>query len=464
MPVQLFSMPTPVTPYQGFMSGMENAADIGLKQAQIPYVQSQTAMNQAMIPLLPMRIGAQYLGARGRLLGAINGVSNSYRDWLNTPTGAALAAKDPNLAASVYNNLQQQSGFLSNVGYNGFLNGMGGIPASGGMSGYGAYPMPQNVSPLRALLGRIFGGPSQMPPAGYGMGAPAPSAMPQGVVNPAAAQNSSAAPAPSSAPTQVAPNPNGFGVGQRLPLTNSQIQKLQRLENNANTFNTGAPPNPGNNSNPVNVAQNAYASQYATKNVPKSVQNLEYAGARANPSLQNAMQLLDQVDPNTGEQIGASRYLGPTGQLKLLKDQEEAHRTGITPPSLQNWENFDAAIENAQVQAAQLEKVPADQLSRTQFGKIFEVNPIMDTPALLKSRLQNAAKMMANAEKVNASDINAVTNNPQGLNSSMGMTQPISPEDQFQIPSFNNKKAFQNWYNNLTSDQQAIVRGKLKGT
>jgi|GEM_PF-4754582 len=76
-------------PYAGQMA----QADLDLKQAQVPYVQSQTAMNYGMLPYLGYKAIGPYIGNYARLL-------NMQKGFVDSPTGQALISNDPNTAAA----------------------------------------------------------------------------------------------------------------------------------------------------------------------------------------------------------------------------------------------------------------------------------------------------------------------------------------------------------------------------
>jgi hypothetical protein len=390
MPVTLFSMPTPTSPFQAMMGGADAATGLQQKMIQNAYLpyqdQADIGMKLVQTQLMPMQTAAAYNRGMGILFGANNGYVGNYLKMLNTPQGQAMLARNPGLAQQMASLMRSQSSLAPAIAGSPLGSGVG-IPNVSN-----AY----NSLPNNGMFSLIKGGNAPAPAA-----SPATAATPTGIGAVAAARPPLQVGVTNTTPTNTAALPT-------LPLTAQQQQRLQ------NDFNVGAPTSADSNDD-ASTVQNATGSAFISKNQPKKVQPLNYAGARAQTSLQNATNLFDVKDQNTGEQIGASRYIGPMGRLNYLEDMWKAHQTGITPQSLINWNNFNSALENTKVQAAQLEGVPADQISRSSFGTVFDVNPWTDTPQMVASRLQNASNMMKNAEMVNRSDVNQVENNPEGL-------------------------------------------------
>jgi hypothetical protein len=92
--------------------------------AKVPLYGAQTNLANAEVPYVGMKYAAPYLSAQANLLKAGTGVSNSFRNWSQTPEGSALIQSNPGLAQAVFSAMSGQSGLL-NSGMAG-----GGVPPS----------------------------------------------------------------------------------------------------------------------------------------------------------------------------------------------------------------------------------------------------------------------------------------------------------------------------------------------
>lgn len=111
-------------PYAGDMA----QADLALKQAQAPYVQSQTAINEGTVPYLGMKFGAAYMNAQTKAAQAAIANANSYRNYAQTPEGQKLLQTDPKFQESFINAMNNASSFINS----GFGFNANAIPGSSG--------------------------------------------------------------------------------------------------------------------------------------------------------------------------------------------------------------------------------------------------------------------------------------------------------------------------------------------
>lgn len=117
-------------PYAGQMA----QAQLATSQQQAPYMQSQTALNQASLPYVGYKFMAPMLMAQARMAQAGIQNSNSFRDYTQTPQGAAVLQSDPRMANTFQNAMQNSSNMINS----------GGMP----MSQPGAYNNPGSYSQL----------------------------------------------------------------------------------------------------------------------------------------------------------------------------------------------------------------------------------------------------------------------------------------------------------------------------
>lgn len=104
-------------------------ADLAIKQAQAPYMQSMTDLNIGTLPYLGYKFMAPMLAAQARLAQAGISNANSFRSFAQTPQGAATLAADPTMA-NTFNQAMRNSAGMINQGL------PGGIPGNPTQNSY----------------------------------------------------------------------------------------------------------------------------------------------------------------------------------------------------------------------------------------------------------------------------------------------------------------------------------------
>lgn len=138
-------------PYAGQMA----QAQLANTQAQAPYMQSQTAMNYGTLPYLGMKFAAPYMAAQARMMQAGIQNSNAFRNYAQTPQGAAVLQADPNMANTFQNAMQNSAAMIN--GGNTPAPGAYNNPASyaqlpAAQTGQPGAPLnPQQINQLRQL-------------------------------------------------------------------------------------------------------------------------------------------------------------------------------------------------------------------------------------------------------------------------------------------------------------------------
>jgi hypothetical protein len=142
-------------PYAGQMA----QADLAMKQAQVPYVQSQTAMNIGTLPYLGMKYYGPMLSAQAKMMQAGIANQNSFRGYAQTPQGAAVLQNDPNMANTFQNAMQDSASMINGGGMQqqppqpGAYNNPASYPQlPGAQTGQPGTPInPQQINQLRQL-------------------------------------------------------------------------------------------------------------------------------------------------------------------------------------------------------------------------------------------------------------------------------------------------------------------------
>jgi hypothetical protein len=204
----------------------------------------------------------------------------------------------------------------------------------------------------------------------------------------------------------------------------------------------------------VQAVQNAASGIVAKKSTPADIQKRLYAGERYK---QTADQVIQNFD------AGAAQYFSPQGQAQLKLDQANAAVTGKISPRLQAYRNFLQGIEQLNVQGAMLEGVPADQISRGNYAKVFDVSKFANSPQGARAQLVNAINLGLRADQANKTPFGTVVNSPTQLYSTQPSTGAPANTRTFQLPSFGSKQEFQQWYASQSPDIQAQVRQQLSG-
>jgi hypothetical protein len=124
-------------PYAGQIA----QADLGLKQAQVPYLQSQTALNMGTIPFLGMKFAAPMMMAQARMMQAGIQNANAFRDWTQTPQGASIVANNPDMANTIAQAMQNSAGLI---------NGGHPSPSPGNFQNPASYPVLPGTMPAQS--------------------------------------------------------------------------------------------------------------------------------------------------------------------------------------------------------------------------------------------------------------------------------------------------------------------------
>lgn len=132
-------------PYAGQMA----QADLGLKQAQVPYMESQTALNQATLPYMGYKFMAPMMMAQARMAQVGISNSNAFRQWTQTPEGAQYVAQNPQMAQTIANAMQNSAGMI-----NGNYSNPASYPTLPGTTPgmQGAPITPDQVNQLRSMV------------------------------------------------------------------------------------------------------------------------------------------------------------------------------------------------------------------------------------------------------------------------------------------------------------------------
>jgi hypothetical protein len=142
-------------PYAGQMA----QAQLATAQQQAPYMQSQTDLNQASLPYMGYKFMAPMMMAQARMAQAGIQNSNAFRNYAETPQGAALLQADPNMANTFQNAMQNSAGMINGGGMpqqmppTGAYNNPASYPQlPGAQTGQAGTPInPQQINQLRQL-------------------------------------------------------------------------------------------------------------------------------------------------------------------------------------------------------------------------------------------------------------------------------------------------------------------------
>lgn len=344
-------------PYAGQMA----QAQLANTQSQAPYMQSQTALNQAYLPYAGYKFLGPMMGAMMQAQRNAIQSANMMRAYVQTPDGQNRLANDPTFHQQYIDTMNNAARFSSmGTGFNMPMPGMPGQPNN------------TNQQPTWMPSPQMPSGSSAQPN----------NQQPNGSVNPAGV--------PSAAPNY-----------QTLPITPAQIQKLQQLQKQGQPLNSQQQ-NAVNMQTGQQVAQNQSTLQNLTKDQEKRLS----AGQRFNTTSQ---QLIKDFDN------GGGSYFSPQGQAQLRIDQLTAAKTGKIPPNLQAYRNLMQDIQQANLQGAMLEGVPSDQISRGDYNEMFEPSKLANTPAGARAQLVNTVNLGLKADNANKMTMGQVKQQPDTL-------------------------------------------------
>jgi hypothetical protein len=111
----------------------------------------------------------------------------------------------------------------------------------------------------------------------------------------------------------------------------------------------------------------------------------------------------------------AKDYFSPEGKIQLELDKKLVGKKGSKlNHKLQAYDRLEQAIEMANVQGAFLENVPADQISRGAYKKVWHIPSFFTTPDNAKNILENGIKLTQLAHERNKQSLSDVA----GINDS----------------------------------------------
>lgn len=217
------------------------------------------------------------------------------------------------------------------------------------------------------------------------------------------------------------------------------------------------------------TAANQTQSEIARNIIPVDVQKRQYASARATATLENMKQFIDK---------GALNYNGLKGQSKLAQDTLTASLTGKVPDQLQAYRNFIAQLSSLKDDVAVGLGTPAQEFSRMGLEPMFHVTGFSNSSDAAKAQLDNIGKLLYKTEGVNLGTIQDIVNkhnqlsmppeekgnlkvNPESLQNASPAAAKQLGIQKVEIPTFNSKQQFQDWYKNQSPAIQAMVRRQL---
>jgi hypothetical protein len=333
-----------------------------LAKAQLPYAsdmsQAELLAKQLSNQYAPMKYGTASMNAQSKAAQVAIQNANSYRQYAGTPQGQKLLQADPGFRDAYQTAMRNEAAMISG----GFNPAMPGGSPSGQLDQTAA--LAQQLPTQQLAMA-----PVQQQPA-IQNGAP----------------QSGNVPGTLSAPSDY----------NQLPLNPDQTNKLKAL--------MGGLSNSQQSKNDQAIQEGTQDS-YIVKNYPKDTQKRLQAGERYQQTAQQVMQDFDN---------GASSYFSPQGQAQLKIDQASAAK-GHVPENLQSYRNFVQGIEQLKVQGAMLEGVPADQISRSQYAKVFDLSKFANTSDGARNQLVNGINLGLKADEANKKSPGALINTPTKL-------------------------------------------------
>lgn len=186
-------------------------------------------------------------------------------------------------------------------------------------------------------------------------------------------------------------NPPMSGSGQSQMPSATQGQMPNAPQQNTQQPNQTVP-------EIVKSIQVGARDAYAKKNIPADVQKRLFAGERFKatiPVLKSNFEL-------------AKDYFSPQGKIQLELD-ERSPNAGNNPRLLA-YRQFRQAIEQINVQGAMLEGVPADQISRGAYNKIFDIPMFFNSPEAAQQILDNGLNLALLGDQANRQSLGQITN------------------------------------------------------
>lgn len=143
----------------------------------------------------------------------------------------------------------------------------------------------------------------------------------------------------------------------------------------------------------VKAIQEGSEDAYVRTNYPSDIKKRLYAGDRYKATVPQVLENFSK----------AKVYFSPGGVIQLKKDEASATKDKRVSPSLQAYRKFKQGIEQLNVQGAFLEGVPADQISRGAYNKIYDIDMFLNNPEDAEDTLHNAIQLGLTADEANRS-------------------------------------------------------------
>jgi hypothetical protein len=125
-------------------AGQQAQAQLGLTQAQVPYLNSQTALNIGTLPYLGMKYSAQMLLAQARSMQAVIQNQNSYATLMKLPGAQKLLQQRPDLAQTLVQAMNNSSSMINNgTGFPG--GGLSSVAPNGTLTNSSAASLPPQI-------------------------------------------------------------------------------------------------------------------------------------------------------------------------------------------------------------------------------------------------------------------------------------------------------------------------------
>lgn len=213
---------------------------------------------------------------------------------------------------------------------------------------------------------------------------------------------------------------NQAGVADGNAMNNSPMQKesdsQQRnyVERPAQQYIMNKPlPVNASEDQLIKDIQRGAADAYDKANLPADTKKRLYAGERFKSSVPS---VIDNFKL-------ASIYFSPSGQAKLKKDEAKAFKDKRVPAELQAYRKFEQGLEQLKVQGAFLEGVPADQISREAYAKVYNISRFFNNPTDAMDSLKYAIDLALAADEANTRSLSEIrsgkTHNNESIKTSM---------------------------------------------
>lgn len=167
----------------------------------------------------------------------------------------------------------------------------------------------------------------------------------------------------------------------------------------------------------VKQIQTAAQDQYEKQNLPADTKKRLYAGHRFKATI-------PMVKDNLRK---ASVYFSPQGQIKLKEDQTKAAAEKRVPPELQAYRNLMQDLEQMSLLGANLEGVPADQLSRGAYHKIWDAPTFFNSPQDAEQYIDHAINLGLVADSANRSTLSEITSDTGEQSATPETAAPATP-------------------------------------